>query len=481
MTAPAVSEASATGDRLLVRRAEVLVTMDEDRREIPGGSILLQGDTIARVGPDAEVAQWITDDASARNPDRIIDASGCVVLPGLVNCHHHLFQSLTRTIGTGQGRSLFEWLRLLYPIWAEMDPEAVYISAKTALAELILSGATTVADHLYLLPNGARLDDEIQAVREMGVRFHATRGSMSLGESKGGLPPDRIVEDENVILADCRRVVETFHDPRPRSMLRIGLAPCSPFSVTRDLMRETARLARSYQGVGLHTHLAETVDETRFCEQTFGQRPLDYAESVDWLGPGTWFAHMVHLESSEIDRVARAGAGVCHCPSSNMILGSGIAPVRQMLGRGVKVALGVDGSASNDGGQMLGEARQAMLLQRVADAGQVPSAGTFSARDALELATRGGAAVLGRDDIGSLEPGRAADLVAFRIDDLEHAGALFDPVTALVTCAPMRAWLSIINGRVVVERGALVGVDLGGIVERHNRIARTMLARARLL
>jgi 8-oxoguanine deaminase len=481
MTVPVGGDASTTGDRLLIRRAEVLVTMDEDRREIPGGSILLQGDTIARVGADADVAQWIAEDASARNPDSTIDASGCVVLPGLINCHHHLFQSLTRSIGTGQGRPLFEWLRLLYPIWAEMDPDAVYVSAKTALAELILSGATTVADQLYLFPNGARLDDEIQAAREMGVRFHATRGSMSLGESKGGLPPDRIVEDEGAILADCQRVVETFHDLRPRSMLRIGLAPCSPFSVTQDLMRETARLARSYQGVGLHTHLAETVDETRFCEQKFGQRPLDYAESVDWLGADTWFAHMVHLESPEIDRVARAGASVCHCPSSNMILGSGIASVRQMLSRGVKVALGVDGSASNDGNQMLGEARQAMLLQRVTDAEQGTSAGAFSARDALELATRGGAAVLRRDDIGSLEPGRAADVVAFRIDDLEHAGAQFDPVAALVTCAPTRAWLSVINGRVVVTKGVLVGSDLEALVHRHNRISKTMLEGAGLL
>lgn len=281
--------------------------------------------------------------------------------------------------------------------------------------------------------------------------------------------------------ADCRRVIEAFHDPRPRAMLRIGLAPCSPFSVTRVLMRETARLARSYRGVGLHTHLAETLDETRFCQQKFGQRPLDYAESVDWLGAGTWFAHMVHLEASEIDRVARAGAGVCHCPSSNMILGSGIAPVRQMLDRGVKVALGVDGSANNDGNQMLGEARQAMLVQRIAERGQGPSAGALSARAALELATRGGAAVLGRDDIGSLEPDKAADLVAFRIDDLEHAGALFDPVAALVTCAPTRTWLSVINGRIVVENGALVRMDPGAVVRRHNRISRAMLERTGLL
>jgi 8-oxoguanine deaminase len=328
MTERRAGDGSATKQRLLVKRAEVLVTMDAQRREFSGGSILVHGDTIERVGGDAEVAGWIAEDAGTRTPHRTIDASGCVVLPGLINCHHHLFQTLTRTIGTGRGLALFDWLRALYPIWAELDAEAVYVSAKTALAELVLSGATTVADHLYLFPNGARLDDEIEAAREIGVRFHATRGSMSLGESRGGLPPDRVVEQESAILADCRRVIEDFHDAASRSMLRIGLAPCSPFSVTPDLMRETSRMARAYPAVGLHTHLAETLDENRFCVERFGQRPLAYAESVEWLGEGTWFAHMVHLERLEIDRLAATHSGVCHCPSSNMILGSGIAPVR---------------------------------------------------------------------------------------------------------------------------------------------------------
>jgi len=471
------SSLSDSGNALLIRGAEILVTMDTTRLEIRGGSILLQGNTIARIGSDAEVAQWVAG-AAGRSPDRTIDASGCVILPGLINCHHHLFQSLTRTIGTAQGRSLFEWLQLLYPVWAEMDPDAVYVSAKTTLAELALSGATTVSDHLYLFPNGVRLDDEIRAATELGVRFHATRGSMSLGESKGGLPPDRVVQSDETILNDCQRVIEAFHDPRRNAMLRIGLAPCSPFSVTEDLMRETSRLSRSHRAVGLHTHLAETLEETRFCLQKFGQRPLDYAESVGWLEARSWFAHMVHIEAAEIERIARAGAGVCHCPTSNMILGSGIAPVRRMLDRGVHVALGVDGSASNGGNQMLGEVRQTMLLQRVVE--QEPTAKGLSARTALELATRGGAAVLGRDDIGVLEPGKAADLVAFRVDDLEHAGSLFDPVAALVTCAPTRAWLSVINGRVVVENGNLVGVDLRSLVDLHNRFAETMLRRARL-
>ncbi|HTT36213.1 MAG TPA: 8-oxoguanine deaminase [Burkholderiales bacterium] len=469
---------STQAPRLLIAHADVVVTMDPGRREIQDGSVLVCGDAIEAVGTHAEIQSWIAADRPARDPQETIDARGCVVLPGLINCHHHLFQSLTRAVGTGRRLALFDWLRLLYPIWAELDPEAVYVSAKTALAELVRSGATTVADHLYLFPNGARLDDEIHAAREIGVRFHATRGCMSLGESRGGLPPDRIVEDEPAILSDCRRVIETFHDLAPRSMLRIGLAPCSPFSVTPELMRDAARLARSFRGVGLHTHLAETLDESRFCLDRFGLHPLDLADSVEWLGADCWFAHVVHVESSGIDRLAHARAGVCHCPSSNMILGSGIAPVRRMLDRQVNVALGVDGSASNDSGHLLAEARQAMLLQRVAPHEQEAASAGLSAREALELATLGGARVLGRDDIGSLETGKAADLVAFRVDDLEHAGAQSDLVSALITCAPAHAWLSVINGRIVVDHGALVTAELAPLIERHNQVSRRMLERA---
>jgi 8-oxoguanine deaminase len=465
---------------LLLRNAMVAATMDSARREIDDASVLIEGRWIRSVAPCAEIDAWIATDPAHRTPHKTVDVSGCVLLPGLVNCHHHLFQSLTRTIGTGAGLGLFDWLRLLYPIWAEMDADAIRISALTALAELVLSGATTVADHLYLFPNGARLDDEIDAARELGVRFHATRGSMSVGESQGGLPPDHLVEDEDAILADCQRVIESFHDPESGAMLRIGLAPCSPFSVSRELMRETAKMAQAHAGVGLHTHLAETLDETRYCLDRFGQRPLDYAESVGWLTEKTWFAHMVCIDKPEVARLARARAGVCHCPSSNMILGSGIAPVRDMLDSGVNVALGVDGSASNDANHMLGETRQAMLLQRVAARGGEPAARALSAREALELATRGGAAALGRDDIGSLEPGKAADVVAFRLDDLAHAGALADPVAALVTCAPGPAWLSVIDGRIVVERGALASLELGPLAERHNRISRRMLQSAGL-
>ena len=465
---------------LLIESADVVVTMDAMRREIRGGSVVVRGDAIETVGTDAEVAAWIAADPVARTPARALSARGCVVLPGLVNCHHHLYQSLTRTIGTGSGLALFDWLKKLYPIWAELNPDAVYVSAKLALCELVLSGATTVADHLYLFPNGSRLDDEIRAAQEIGVRFHPTRGSMSVGESGGGLPPDRIVEDERAILADSRRVIEAFHDPAPRSMLRIGLAPCSPFSVSPELMIDSARLARSFERVGLHTHLAETLDENRYCLEKFGKRPLEFVEELDWHGDDVWFAHMVHPDKDEIGRMAQSHSGVCHCPSSNMILASGIAPVRDMLDAGVKVALGVDGSASNDGNHMLAEARQAMLLQRVGWPGFESRGDRMSAREALELVTLGGAKVLQRNDIGSLEPGNAADLVAFRIDGLEHAGGQSDLVASLLTCAPGRAWLSVINGRVVVEDGTLQGIELGPLIERHNMIGRGMLERAGL-
>lgn len=468
-------------NRILIHDADIVVTMNMKREELPRASVLVQDEVILRVDTALLMDEWIAQDRAHRAPQRIINAQGCVVTPGLVNCHHHLYQTLTRAIGTGQGKVLFDWLKMLYPVWAEMDAEAIHVSTQVGLAELLLSGATTVADHLYLFPNGTRLDDEIAAAQEMGVRFHPTRGSMSLGASQGGLPPDRVVEKEARILEDSQRVIETFHDAGPRSMLRIGLAPCSPFSVSGDLMRESARLARSYQRVGLHTHLAETLDEERFCLQKFGKRPLDYAESVEWMGEDVWFAHMVHPSESDIDRLAHHCSGVCHCATSNMILASGIAPMRRMLDRGVRVGLGVDGSASNDGNHMLGEARQAMLLQRVGWPGFESRADRLSVREALELATLSGARVLQRDDIGSLEVGKAADLVAFRVDDLAHAGALGDPVAALMTCVPAQAWLSIINGSVVVENHVLVGIDIPSLIKRHNAASRGMLARAGLV
>ena len=458
---------------LLIDNATVLVTMDDERREIKNGAIVTRDKAIEAVGSSDEMVSVLGDRGLVA--DRYIDASGCILMPGLVNCHHHLYQTLTRSIGTAEGKSLFDWLQTLYPIWGQMDAAAVYISAKLGLAELMLAGATTVADHLYLFPNGARLDDEIRAARELGVRFHPTRGSMSLGQSQGGLPPDNICEDEVDILADCERVIAEFHDPGRYSMLRIGLAPCSPFSVSAELMRNTAALARRHPGVNLHTHLAETIDENRFCEARFGMRPLQYMQSLGWTGEDVWFAHMVHPDSKEISMLADTRSGVCHCPSSNMILASGIAPVREMVDAQVRVGLGVDGSASNDGNHLLGEARQAMLLQRVGWPGFESSAARFGAREALELATRGGAAVLGRDDIGSLEPGKAADLVAYRVDGIQHAGAGGDLVAGLLTCAPVNAWLTVINGRVVLEQGEITGLDLPDLINQHNQQAQRLL------
>lgn len=458
----------------LIIHANVLVTMDSDRRELTDGAILIRDNIIEAVDSSEALTSYCAEQGIT--PDETINASGTVITPGLINCHHHLYQTLTRTVGTAEGLSLFDWLKTLYKIWGKMDGEAVYVSAKVGLSELLLSGATTVADHLYLFPNGATLDDEIRAAKELGVRFHPTRGSMSLGESQGGLPPDSVCQDEESILEDCIRVIDTFHDAEKYSMLRIGLAPCSPFSVTGELMRKTAELARRYPKVNLHTHLAETIDEDRFCLEKFGMRPLEYMESVGWLGDDVWFAHMVHPSHDEIHQMAETRTGICHCPSSNMILASGIAPVRDMVDAGMKVALGVDGSASNDGNHMLGEARQAMLLQRVGWPGFEAKADRFSAREALELATLGGARVLRREeDIGSLEVGKAADLVAFRVDGLHHAGGQSDPVASLMTCAPAPAWLSIINGKVVVRDGVLQGVDLPPLIKRHNEIAAGML------
>jgi cytosine/adenosine deaminase-related metal-dependent hydrolase len=362
-----------------------------------------------------------------------------------------------------------------------MNPEDIYTSTQTALAELALSGCTTASDHLYLFPNGSRLDDEIAAAGEVGMRLHASRGSMSLGESQGGLPPDSVVDSEEAILADSERLITRYHDPSPGSMVQIVLAPCSPFSVTGSLMRESARMARTY-GVQLHTHLAETQDEEAFCLAKFGFRPVAYMQEVEWVGPDVWFAHAVYANEPEIRLFARHQCGVAHCPSSNMRLASGIAPVRAYLEHGVKVGLGVDGSASNDSSHMLGEARQAMLLARLSSAlggaslSNTADAWIMTARQALELATRGGAAVLGRNDIGSLEPGKCADMAAFRLDRLEYAGALHDPLAALIFCQPQRADWNIVHGNVIVENGSLRTVDTRALVQRHNRAARRLLA-----
>jgi 8-oxoguanine deaminase len=441
---------------LLVRNADVLVTMDPQRREIRGGGLFAEGNRIVSVGTTAELP------ATA---DTVLDLAGHVVVPGLVNTHHHMYQSLTRALPQAQDASLFGWLEALYPVWARMTPEMLGVSTLTAMAELMLSGCTTSSDHLYLFPNGCRLEDTLQSAAEIGMRFHASRGSMSVGRSAGGLPPDSLVEDERQILADTQRVVEAHNDPGRFSMRRIVVAPCSPFSVSRDLMRESAALARSL-GVSLHTHLAENESDVAYSREKFGCTPAEYAEELGWTGPDVWHAHCVKLDDAGIDLFARTGTGIAHCPCSNMRLGSGIAPIRRMIARKVSVGLGVDGSASNDTGNMLGEARQAMLLQRV---GSGPSA--MTARQALELATLGGARVLGRDDIGFLAPGMAADFAAFDTRGPGMAGGLHDPVAALFFCAPERASVVVINGRVVVSEGRLRTIDLPSVLERHNSLS----------
>lgn len=446
---------------LLACNADMLVTMDECRREIRGGGLYVEGNRIVAVGLRGDLPD---------SADEIVDLSGHIVIPGLVNTHHHMYQSLTRAVPSAQDGELFGWLKALYPIWSGLTPEMVGVSTQVAMAELMLSGCTTSSDHLYIYPNGCRLDDSIEAAAGIGMRFHACRGAMSVGESQGGLPPDAVVEDEAAILADTRRVIEAHHDDRRFAMQRVAVAPCSPFSVSRDLMREAAVLARSY-GVSLHTHLAENVNDVAYSREKFGMSPAEYAEDLGWVGPDVWHAHCVQLDAAGIGLFGRSGTGVAHCPCSNMRLASGIAPIGRMRAAGVPVGLGVDGSASNDAGNMMAEMRQAMLLQRV---GFGPDA--MTARQALEIATLGGARVLNRDDIGALAPGMAADFVAFRLDGIGLAGALHDPVAALVFCNPGPVASSVINGRTVVRDGQLTTIDLPVVIERHNRLARQLVA-----
>lgn len=446
---------------LLVRHAALVVTMDDAGTRWPDGAIYAVDGVIREVGPTSQLPD---------HADVVIDARDLIILPGLVNTHHHFFQTLTRNLPVAQNAGLFGWLRAHYPIWARLTPEAIKVATKTAIAELMLSGCTTSVDHTYIWPNGARLDDQIEVAQALGFRFHASRGSMSVGESKGGLPPDSVVEDEETILLDSRRVIEQYHDPARYALVRIVLAPCSPFSVSLRLMRESAELARSY-GVHLHTHLAETADEIAYCREMFGHRPVTLAEKLGWLGPDVWHAHAVHLTTAEAQRFGETKTGVAHCPTSNMRLGSGIAPVPLLLQFGARVGLGVDGSASNDSSHLLAEARQALLLHRVHE-----TPGALSAYDVLWLATRGGASVLGRDDIGQLAPGMAADFVGFRLDTLELAGgAVHDPLAALVFCRPPNVWLSVIAGRVRIQAGQFVDLDIEALIRDHNRIARALV------
>ncbi|MCG3268957.1 8-oxoguanine deaminase [Yoonia sp. I 8.24] len=439
----------------LIKNADVILTMDDARRELKGADILIKDAVIAAVGQGLSTQ------------GQTVDASGAIATPGLVNTHHHLYQTLTRAVPGAQDALLFGWLQRLYPIWARFGPEEMFVSAQVGLAELALSGCTLTSDHLYLYPNGSRLDDTIAAAQEVGLRFHATRGAMSIGESDGGLPPDSLVEDENAILQDSIRVIDAFHDPNPGAMVRVGVAPCSPFSVSRDLMRDAAILARD-KGVMMHTHLAENDEDIAYSLEKFGCRPGQYAEDLGWTGDDVWHAHCVKLDGQEIDLFARSRTGVAHCPCSNCRLGSGIAPVRAMRDAGVNVGLGVDGSASNDIGNLIGEARQTMLLQRVQN-----GADAMSAREALEIATRGGAQVLGRDDCGQIAVGMRADIALWDAQTVENAGS-WDPA-ALVLAGPQKTRDLFVEGKQVVSDGQMTTVNLGAMIRRQNDLARKLL------
>ncbi len=465
---------------LLIRNAHTIATQNDAGDELHNASILLQDGLIASIGPAYELPD---------TADEVIDARGHLVVPGLVNTHHHMYQSLTRAVPAVQNAELFGWLRGLYPIWAGLTPEMVRVSTQVAMAELLLSGCTTSSDHLYIYPNGVRLDDSIEAARAIGMRFVATRGSMSVGESAGGLPPDSLVENEDAILADTQRLIERYHDARHGAMTQVGVAPCSPFSVSRDLMKTSAELARSH-GVRMHTHLAENDHDVAYSLEKFGCTPAQYAQDLGWTGADVWHAHCVKLDEPGISLFAATRTGVAHCPCSNMRLASGIAPVRQMLNAGVAVGLGVDGSASNDGANMLAEARQALLLARLRKSLEAPHTDAqgrtvfgcdtapmeMTARDALRVATRGGAQVLGRSDIGQLAPGMCADLALFDLGTLGQAGgAVHDPVASLLLCASAQAAYTVVNGRGVVRQGQLATLDAGPLVEQHNRLARELV------
>jgi 8-oxoguanine deaminase len=444
---------------LLVKNIHTLVTMDDTRREIRHGALLIRDNIIEQVGTTTELPD---------TADQVLDLEDKhIVAPGLVNTHHHFFQTLTRVTPAGQNGDLFQWLSAHYALWANFTAEAMYYSSQIAAAELILSGCTTASDHHYLYPNDCTLDEQIRAVGEIGLRFHASRGSMSLGESNGGLPPDLLVEKEKDILKDSQRLIEQYHDNNCYSMLRIVLAPCSPFSVSQDLMKESAAMARSYPGVRLHTHLAETKGDVEYSLAKFNLIPGDYAQSVGWLGDDVWHAHCVKLSDRSIIKFGQTGTGVAHCPCSNMRLGSGIAPIRKMLDANVPVGLGVDGAASNDATNLLHEARQAFLLARVKD----EDASVMTARDVLEIATRGGAKVLGRDDLGYLAPDMAADFIAINLDKPGFVGTQSDPVAALIYCQTDYVDYSFINGKKVVDQGNLTTVELNNLIKKSNQIA----------
>lgn len=470
-TPPPGPHAPVTSKTLLLRDATLIATFDDARRELPDASLFVRGNMIEAVGPAASLP---------RTADEVIDARGHLVIPGLVNTHHHMCQSLTRAVRAVQDAELFSWLSGLYPIWARLTPEMIRVATQVAMAELLLSGCTTTSDHLYIYPNGVRLDDSIEGARAAGMRFTATRGSMTVGKSQGGLPPDEVVERPDDVLRETERLIGRYHDPARGAMLQIAVAPCSPFSVSRELMRDSAALARAH-GVRLHTHLAENDHDVAYTREKFGCTPAEYAEELGWLGEDVWHAHCVKLDPAGLARFAATGTGVAHCPSSNMRLASGIAPVLAMRRAGVRVGLGVDGSASNDGAQMVAEARQAMLLQRVGLAlepfGCDRGPAAMTVRDALALATRGGAQVLGRPDLGHLAPGMCADLALFDLGGVAFSGAaVHDPVGALLLCASAGAAYTIVDGQVRVRQGRLTSFDLDPVVRRHGELARALVA-----
>ena len=451
--------------RTLLANFDVVATMDAAERELQGGYVLVEGNRIVDVG----------EDATGIEADEVVRGRGKLLLPGFVNTHHHLYQSLFRNVPGASEAKLFDWLVFLYERWKGLGEEAMRVASTVACGELLLSGATTTTDHCYLYPRdgGNVLVADIEGARAAGIRFHPCRGSMSLSKKDGGLPPDSVVQTEDEILADCQRMIERYHDPEPLAMLRIALAPCSPFSVTFDLMRESVKLAEE-TGVLLHTHLAETRDEEAYCLRRSGMRPVDLMEELGWLRDDVWYAHLVVLDDADIAKLSAAKVGLAHCPSSNMILGSGIARVTEMEDTGIKIGLGVDGSASNDTSNMIREIRQAMLLQRVhygADA--------LTARGALRMATIGGAEVLHREDeIGSIEAGKAADLIAFDLDDIALAGAHADPVAAIVHCAVDRVDFAMVNGQWRVRDGRLVDGSILDLIPVHNRLSKELTGAA---
>ncbi|MDH3756079.1 MAG: 8-oxoguanine deaminase, partial [Acidimicrobiia bacterium] len=432
-----------------------------DRREIPGGWVSIRDGLVDGVGEPGQEPDAV----------RLVAANGCLVTPGLVNAHHHIYQNLTRSFAPALAGNLFHWLRTLYPVWSRLDEEAAYVSAWIGLCELALGGCTTTTDHLYVHPRGGGdlITAEIAAATELGFRFHPTRGSMSLSEKDGGLPPDSVVQDDDEILADSERLVSLHHDPAPGAMVRIALAPCSPFSVTPDLMTRTAELAERLD-VRLHTHLAEDADEDSFCEATFGCRPIELFEDVGWGHSRSWVAHCVFPDATEIERLARWGTGVAHCPSSNQLIGAGLAPVREMRDAGIGVGIGCDGSASTDCASLWLETRGALLLARLRGG---PEA--MQAREALEMATLGGAACLGRDDIGSLAPGKAGDLVVWPLKGIAFAGALSDPVEAFLRCGPVAAEHTVVRGKLLVHNGVLTAPGVDEMIVRHRGIAQEWL------